>query len=56
MMSSNRNRRDVLKSLTTLAAASSVSGTMTPSVVRAAGAAPALSPALGQVTKRSARR
>src|ERR1700689_1226058 len=49
MMSSNRNRRDVLKSLTTLAAASSVSGTMTPSVARAAAADPGLSPALGQV-------
>jgi methyl acetate hydrolase len=49
MMSSNRNRRDVLKSLTTLAAASSVTSAMTSSVARATDAAPALSPALGQV-------
>jgi methyl acetate hydrolase len=48
-MSSNRNRRDVLKSLTTLAAASSLSGAMAPSAARAQGADPGLSPALGQV-------
>jgi methyl acetate hydrolase len=48
-MSSNRNRRDVLKSLTTLAAASSMGSTMSPSPARAAGADPGLSPAFGQV-------
>ena len=40
------NRRDVLKSFTTLAAASSIPGVVKPA---AAGVAPALSPALGQV-------
>jgi methyl acetate hydrolase len=45
----NLNRRDVLKTMTTLAAASSVAEAVNPLSARAAGAAPALSPALGQV-------
>jgi methyl acetate hydrolase len=49
MTSNNFNRRDVLKTMTTLVAASSVADAVNPSAVRAAGAAPALSPALGQV-------
>jgi methyl acetate hydrolase len=49
MTSNNQNRRDVLKSLTTLAAASSIAGAMKPSAAGAAGADPGLSPALGQV-------
>ena len=49
MTSNNLNRRDVLKTITTLAAASSVAGAVNPSAAGAAGAAPALSPALGQV-------
>jgi methyl acetate hydrolase len=52
MSSNNQNRRDVLKSLTTLAAASSIASAMSQSSARAAGAAgadPGLSPALGQV-------
>ena len=49
MRSSNQNRRDVLKSLTTLAAASSIAGAIKPSSAGAAVADPGLSPALGQV-------
>jgi methyl acetate hydrolase len=49
MTSNNLNRRDVLKTITTLAAASSVAGAVNPSGAGAAGAAPGLSPALGQV-------
>ena len=49
MTSSNQNRRDVLKSLTTLAAASSIAGAIKPSSAGAAVADPGLSPALGQV-------
>ena len=49
MSSNNQNRRDVLKSLTTLAAASSIASAMNPSSARAAVADPGLSPALGQV-------
>ena len=49
MTSNNLNRRDVLKTITTLAAASSVAGAVNPSAAGAAGAAPGLSPALGQV-------
>jgi CubicO group peptidase (beta-lactamase class C family) len=49
MTSSNQNRRDVLKSLTTLAAASSIAGAIKPASAGAAVADPGLSPALGQV-------
>jgi methyl acetate hydrolase len=49
MTSNNQNRRDVLRSLTTLAAASSIAGAMRPSTAGAAVAEPGLSPALGQV-------
>ena len=52
MTSNNQNCRDVLKSLTTLAAASSIAGAMKSSPASAAGAGvadPGLSPALGQV-------
>jgi methyl acetate hydrolase len=49
MTSNNLNRRDVLKTITTLAAASSVAGAVNPSAAGAASAAPGLSPALGQV-------
>jgi methyl acetate hydrolase len=49
MSSNNQNRRDVLKSLTTLAAASSIAGAVNPSPARAAAADPGLSPSLGQV-------
>ncbi len=49
MSSNNQNRRDVLKSLTTLAAASSIASAINPSSARAAVADPGLSPALGQV-------
>ena len=43
------NRRDVLKTMTTLVTASSLAEAVNPSAARAAVAAPALSPALGQV-------
>ena len=49
MTSNNQNRREVLKSLTTLAAASSIAGAANPSSARAAAADPGLSPSLGQV-------
>jgi methyl acetate hydrolase len=49
MTSNDLNRRDVLKTITTLAAASSIAGAVNPSAAGAAGAAPGLSPALGQV-------
>jgi methyl acetate hydrolase len=49
MTSNSFNRRDVLKTMTTLVGASSVADAVNPSAVRAAGAVPALSPALGQV-------
>jgi len=48
-MASNKNRRDVLKTFTTLAAASSIAGAVKPSAAGAAGPVPGLSPALGQV-------
>ena len=49
MSSNNQNRRDVLKSLTTLAAASSIATAVNPSSARAAVADPGLSPSLAQV-------
>jgi methyl acetate hydrolase len=48
MTTNNLNRRDVLKTITTVAAASSIGGAANPSAARAA-ADPGLSPALGQV-------
>jgi CubicO group peptidase (beta-lactamase class C family) len=48
MIPNNQNRRDVLKSITTLAAVSSIAGAVKPSAA-AAAADPGLSPALGQV-------
>ena len=49
MTSNNQNRREVLKTITTLAAVSSIAGAMKPSAAGAAEANPGLSPALGQV-------
>ncbi len=49
MTSNNQNRREVLKTITTLAAVSSIAGAMKPSAAGAAEADPGLSPALGQV-------
>src|SRR3984957_4303534 len=49
IMASNKNRRDVLKTFTTLAAASSIAAAVKPSAAGAAGPVPGLSPALGQV-------